>query len=105
MSTQRVTADKELTKAQIPPLPRHGLIQGTGVNVRGINRIHDPHLQKRLHNAQSNESYSQKRFVELSQIENVFNEIDRDGLNNILNNFYNSFRELSNQPIMKPFAL
>ncbi|CAM9933847.1 unnamed protein product, partial [Chrysoparadoxa australica] len=30
--------------------------------------------------------------------ENIFNEIDNEGLNNIINKFYNAFRELSSQP-------
>lgn len=80
------------------PIVKHGLIQGTGVRIDSIDRIHDPYVQKRLQKAQSDESYSGKRFSELSQVENIFNEIDRDGLNNVLNNFYNSFRELANQP-------
>jgi flagellar hook-associated protein 1 FlgK len=80
------------------PITQQGLVQGSGVKVDGVYRMHDTHIQKRLQRSQSNESFSGKKFDELSQIENVFNELDRDGLNNILNTFYNSFRELSNQP-------
>ena len=70
------------------PVTKNGLIQGTGVRVTGVNRIHDTHIQKRLQNAHSSESFSEKRYNELTQVENIFNELDREGLNNILNKFY-----------------
>lgn len=80
------------------PVTQNGLVQGTGVRVRGVNRVHDVQTEKRLQRATSNESFSEKKFHELNHVENVFNELDRDGLNNLLNTFYNAFRELSNQP-------
>jgi flagellar hook-associated protein 1 FlgK len=80
------------------PIARSGIIQGTGTNVRSIDRTHDPFVEKRLQKATSNESYSRFRFEEMEQIENIFNEVDDEGLNNIINRFYNAFRELSSQP-------
>lgn len=80
------------------PVTSSGLIQGTGVQVRSIDRTHDPFVEKRLQKSISQESYSQFRHEELSQIENIFNEIDNGGLNNVMNKFYNAFRELSSQP-------
>jgi len=80
------------------PVHRHGAIQGTGVHVDSVKRVHDPFIQKRLLKTQSSESYSLTRFDQMGQVENIFNEVDREGLNNVLNNFYNSFRELANQP-------
>ncbi len=80
------------------PIARSGIIQGTGTNVRSIDRTHDPFVEKRLQKATSNESYSRFRFEEMEQIENIFNEVDNEGLNNIINRFYNAFRELSSQP-------
>ena len=35
---------------------------------------------------------------EIGHIEEVFNEINSDGMNKVLNRFFNSIRELSNQP-------
>lgn len=80
------------------PISKSGLIQGTGTRVRSIERTHDPFVEKRLQKAISSEAYSQYRHEELSQVENIFNEIDTGGLNNIINKFYNAFRELSSQP-------
>lgn len=80
------------------PVSQSGLISGTGTKVRGITRAHDPFIEKRLNKAQSESSYFESRHEELTQIENIFNEIDNEGLNQVLNRFYNSFRELGNQP-------
>ncbi len=80
------------------PINSSGIIQGTGVRVRGVNRNHNPFIEKRLQKSLSEESFSTDRYKELSQIENIFNEIDNGGLNNVMNKFYNAFRELSAQP-------
>lgn len=80
------------------PLTKSGLIQGTGTRVRSINRVHNPFIEKRLTKSLSKEAFSKFRFEEMSQVENIFSEVDNDGLNNIINRFYNAFRELSSQP-------
>jgi len=80
------------------PVVRSGLIQGTGTNVDGINRMHDAHLEKRLGSATSSHHYHKTRFEQLEQVETIFNEVDGEGLTQILNKFYNSFRDLANQP-------
>lgn len=80
------------------PINKSGIIQGTGTRVRAVERTHDPFVEKRLRKATSQESYSRNRFEEMSQMENIFNEVDNEGLNNIINRFYNAFRELSAQP-------
>lgn len=80
------------------PINKGGLILGTGTRVRGVERTHDKFVEQRLQKATASESFSRYRYEELTQIENIFNEIDNEGLNNIINKFYNSFRELSAQP-------
>ncbi|MCP4913670.1 MAG: flagellar hook-associated protein FlgK [Oligoflexia bacterium] len=80
------------------PISQSGLIQGTGTRVRAITRAHDPYIEKRLQKASSESAFFGNQFEELTQIENIFNEIDGEGLNQVLNRFYNSFRELGNQP-------
>lgn len=80
------------------PINKAGIIQGTGARVRAVERTHDPYVEKRLRKATSQESFSKYRYEELSQVENIFNEVDNGGLNNIINRFYNAFRELSAQP-------
>jgi flagellar hook-associated protein 1 FlgK len=80
------------------PVTTGGLIQGTGVKVDGINRFNDEFIERRLNTAISNKNFSNTRSEQLDQVENIFNELDSDGLNQILNKFFNSFRELANQP-------
>lgn len=80
------------------PVNRAGIIQGTGTRVRSIDRTHDPFVEKRLQKATSHEEFSRFRSEEMEQVENIFNELDSEGLNNIINRFYNAFRELSSQP-------
>lgn len=80
------------------PVVRGGMVEGTGTRVRGIERVHDENVEKRLHKTITEKEFYQERAGQLSQIEDIFNEIDNEGLNKVLNKFYNSFRELSNQP-------
>lgn len=80
------------------PIGKSGLIHGTGTRVNGINRIHDQHIERRLNSTIANHEYFKERHMQLGQVEDIFNEINTDGLNKILNDFYNSFRDLANQP-------
>lgn len=80
------------------PIGTGGLIQGTGAKVKRIERVHDQFIEKRLKSNISEHNYFSNRSEQLMQVENIFNEIDNDGLNKVLNRFYNSFRELANQP-------
>lgn len=80
------------------PINRGGLNEGSGTRVKAINRVHDEFVEKRLNSTISQHNFYQERAHQLKQVENIFNEIDSDGLNKVLNKFYNSFRELSNQP-------
>lgn len=80
------------------PISVGGYIQGTGVKVDGVRRFNDEFIDKRLSNALANNSFYEARTENLEQVENIFNELDSDGLNQVLNKFFNSFRELANQP-------
>lgn len=80
------------------PIVKGGLIQGTGSRISRISREHDQFVEKRLNSNISSGQFYQHRTEQLEQVENIFNEIDQDGLNKVLNTFFNSFRELSNSP-------
>ncbi len=80
------------------PISKGGLIHGTGARIVNVNRVHDEFIEKRLNASISEHEYFQERSLQLEQVENIFNEIDNEGLNKILNRFYNSFRDLANQP-------
>lgn len=80
------------------PVARMGNVEGTGVRTMGNQRIHDEFVEKRFNSHISQHEFSKERANRLEQIENIFNEVDNEGLNNIMNRFYNSFRDLANQP-------
>ena len=80
------------------PLAKGGVNIGTGVRVSKIERSFDPYVEKNLNAATSEYGHYKERMNQLTQVENIFSGLDADGLNKILNNFYNSFRDLSNHP-------
>ena len=81
-----------------PAVKREGIISGLGVMVKGIDRVHDPLLEKRMQKSLSDVAYYEERGQQIRKIEDVFNDLGVEGLNNLLNSFYNTFRELSNNP-------
>jgi flagellar hook-associated protein 1 FlgK len=80
------------------PFLKSGLIMGTGAKIKSISRIEEDNLEKRVESAISDQHFFKERMLQLDQVEQIFNESDSEGLNNILGKFYNSFRELANQP-------
>jgi flagellar hook-associated protein 1 FlgK len=97
VNTEGYSRQKIIQSTAIP-ISNGGFIQGSGVKVDGINRINDEFIDKRLNSSLSSSKFFEARSEHLDQIESIFNEIDTDGLNQILNKFFNSFRELANQP-------
>ncbi len=71
---------------------------GTGTNIASIKRNHDNLVEKKLNKALTQHNFNEERSTQLGQVEEIFNEINSDGMNKILNRFFNSFRELANQP-------
>lgn len=91
-SRQRVTASTNI------PVSEGNYVLGTGVNVQSVKRVHDRLVEKKLNQSLSDHKFNEERTFQLSRVEEIFNEINSDGLNKVLNRFFNSFRELSNQP-------
>lgn len=71
---------------------------GTGVEIQSIKRSHDELVEKKLNNSITNHKFNEERTLQLGHVEEVFNEINSDGMNKLMNRFFNTFRELSNQP-------
>lgn len=81
----------------------HGLAEGdyvvgTGVEIQSIRRQHDELVEKKLNSSITNSKFDDERTLQLGHVEEVFNEVNSEGMNKVLNRFFNSFRELSNQP-------
>lgn len=73
-------------------------VLGTGVDIQSVKRGHDELVEKKLNNSITSNKFDEERTAQLGHIEELFNEINSDGMNKILNRFFNSFRELSNRP-------
>ena len=97
VNTKGYSRQRVLQKA-IAPYRGGDIVQGVGVEVTNIKRAHSPHIQKNLMRHTSEHEFYKTRSEEMSRIESIFNEIDGDGLNQVLNKFYNAFRGLSAQP-------
>lgn len=79
-------------------LPEGDYVLGTGAEVQSIRRQHDELVEKKLNTSITNHKFNEERSLQLSHVEEIFNEINSEGMNKVLNRFFNSFRELSNQP-------
>lgn len=73
-------------------------VLGTGVEIQSIRRAHDELVEKKLNNSITQHKFNEERTLQLGHVEEIFNEINSEGMNKVLNRFFNSFRELSNQP-------
>lgn len=71
---------------------------GRGVLVERVSRIHDNYLEKQVRNAGRDLSYFEEKDVAMTQLEDVFNEMNGDGLNRLVARFFNEFRQLANEP-------
>ncbi len=89
---------QEVRQQTTIPVSEGNYVLGTGTEVKSIKRVHDKMVEKRLNYHLNQNQYYEERNFQLQQVENVFNEINSDGLGKILNRFFNSFRELANQP-------
>lgn len=97
VNTEGYSRQKVVQSTAIP-VSSSGFVQGTGVKIDGVRRYNDEFIDKRLSNSISSNKYFESRAENLEQVETIFNELDSDGLNQLLNKFFNSFRELANQP-------
>lgn len=97
VNTEGFSRQKLIQTNNIPTV-RNGMIQGSGVRIKGITRYNDAYIDKRLENSIAEYNFNEEKTSQLEQVERIFSEIDSEGLNTILNRFYNSFRELANQP-------
>lgn len=89
---------QRVTQKTTTPIGSGKHVMGTGVEINEVKRVHDTLIEKKLNNSSSHHSMNQERTFQLSRLEEVFNEVNSEGLNKVLNRFFNSFRELSNQP-------
>ena len=71
---------------------------GTGAMLGGINRVNNPWLEKQIEQEGSQQSFLESKAGALAGLENVINEQTTDGINASISKFFNSFRDLANNP-------
>ncbi|MCY8131513.1 flagellar basal body protein, partial [Bacillus spizizenii] len=69
---------------------------GTGVQGKSVERIRDIFLDYQYRLQNNSAGYYDTKAKALSQMEGILNETDDSGLNSVLNSFWNSLQELSN---------
>ncbi len=81
------------------PLGSDGKVRvGMGAKASNITRINNPHLEKQIGKEQSNLGFLNGKMDALSRVEQVYNEQVNKGLNHFMGDFFNSMRELANNP-------
>ncbi len=93
-SRQRVTM--ETAAAQGSVLPKGSV--GNGVEVAGVDRINDEYLERQLRNSARDMAGMEEKDMGLKQLEDIFNEVNGEGLNRVISRFFNDFRKLANEP-------
>lgn len=78
-----------------PTVPNGRLTFGTGAWAKRVTRISDEYLEKRIQSEQKNFANVEEKDIYLQQTEQIFNESNSDGLNQIATKFFNEFRKLS----------
>lgn len=80
------------------PVGNGNLRIGMGARPGSVSRINNPYLERQLEKEGSQLSYFQARTDMLERVEQVYNEQVNKGLNQFIGEFFNSFRELANNP-------
>jgi flagellar hook-associated protein 1 FlgK len=89
---------QEVRQETSTTLPEGDYVLGSGTQIQSIKRQHDELVEKKLNNSLTGNNFDKERAQQLGQVEEIFNEINSEGMNKVLNRFFNSMRELSNQP-------
>jgi flagellar hook-associated protein 1 FlgK len=71
---------------------------GTGSRAAAVTRTNNPWLERQIQKEDMNLGYMDARAESLTRVEEVYNEQVNKGLNQYVSDFFNSFRELANNP-------
>lgn len=73
-------------------------VVGKGTEISRIERLNDEYLEKQIRHGNKDLSHFEEKDLVLRQSEDIFNEMNGDGLNRLISRFYNEFRKLANEP-------
>ncbi len=71
---------------------------GMGARASAVTRTNNPWLEKQIQKEGMNMGFQESRADGLARVEQVYNEQANKGLNQYMTDFFNSFRELANNP-------
>lgn len=71
---------------------------GTGSKTAQVTRINNPYLEKQIGGEQAKLGYYEGKSDAMVRVEQVYNEQINKGLNSYIGEFFNAFREFSNNP-------
>ncbi|WII70676.1 flagellar hook-associated protein FlgK [Bdellovibrio sp. 22V] len=80
------------------PISEGNLQIGMGARAGVVTRVNNPWLEKQIQKEGTSMGYQDSRTNALSRVEQIYNEQANKGLNQYMTDFFNSFRELSNNP-------
>ena len=71
---------------------------GTGTRLGRVDRVTDDYIERQLRAVGRDLGHGEEKDLVLRQIEDVFNEMNGEGLNRQIGKFFNDFRKLSENP-------
>ena len=80
------------------PVGEGRLRLGMGARAATVSRTNNQFLEKQLEREGTTMGYAEGRADLMGRVEQVYNEQSTKGLNQYMGEFFNSFRELSNNP-------
>lgn len=80
------------------PIGEGHLQIGMGARAASVTRTNNPWLEKQIQREGTNTGYMDSRADAMGRVEQVYNEQLNKGLNQYVTDFFNSFRELANNP-------
>ncbi|KYG67162.1 flagellar hook-associated protein FlgK [Bdellovibrio bacteriovorus] len=80
------------------PIGEGNLQIGMGARAGVVTRVNNPWLEKQIQREGMSMGFTDARADGLSRVEQIYNEQNNKGLNQYMTDFFNSFRELSNNP-------
>ena len=90
---------RQRVEIQTAPSISEGRLQmGMGARAAQVTRTNNPYLDRQLQMESGVLGFHNGQSESLSKVENIFNEQANKGLNQYMSDFYNAFRELSNNP-------
>ncbi|NUM88657.1 MAG: flagellar hook-associated protein FlgK [Bdellovibrionales bacterium] len=85
-------------QASGPTIPNGKLTFGTGAWAKKVARVNDEYLDRRIGMEAKNFANLEEKQLYLSQTEQIFNESNSEGINQLATKFFNEFRKLSTDP-------